>query len=231
MIVRILRAILAIAALVLISAGARAEILTQTFPAGTWGYCGVPCRFLEFPLSVPQAVAAARIDSVTVTIWGTSHKGTITLCMGADCTTFDCWDGLLASFESTSVGYSCNPVDFHPDGVSDYIASEYQPRGDNAPFVVTRRMKGIELTRCCDPGYTAPVYGEIEASPSFEGVFLGNDIALRIQQVNGGMRMHDTCWRCFGGLASIDSVGVAISYEGTLDTKPFSWGAMKALFR
>ena len=220
-----------VAALMQFSSIAHSAVLTQTFAAGAWEYCGVPCRYLEFPITIPPAVASAAIDSVTVTIWGTSRKGSITLCMGADCTTFDCWDGLLASFETTSVGYYCYPNNFHPDGVSDYVAAEYQPRGDEADFVVTRRMKGIELTRCCDPGYTGPVYGEIEASPSFEGVFLGADVALRIQQVNGGMRMYDTCWTCLGGLATIDSVGVAISYEGALDTRSSSWGTMKALFR
>ena len=224
-----LRAMLLIVSLVQIGTVARSDVLTQTLPAGPWDYCGVPCRYLEFPLSIPEAVATARIDSVTVTIWGTSHRGTITLCMGADCTTFACWDGLLASFESTSVGYWCDPSNFYPDGISDYIAAEYQPRGDDAAFVAIRRMKGIELTRCCDE--TGPTYGEIEVFPSFEGVFSRGPVALRIQQVNGGMQGWGPCLTCLGGRADIDSVSVAISYEGTLDTKSSTWGAMKALFR
>lgn len=208
------------------------EILTQTFPAGDWKYCGVPCYYMDFPLSVPQAVSTASIDSVEIAIWGTSRKGHQYLCMGSDCVTVDCWDRLLVSFETGPSGSWCETGHFHPDGATDFVAADFHPLGDGAAFVATRRMMGIEQIVCCLGAYTGPVYEVIDEQPDFSGVFSQESVSLRIQQVNGGpMGTGGTCIKCFDGLSTIDSVAITITYEPSMDTGSLPWGAVKALYR
>ena len=204
-----------------------AEIETHTLRTIEWKSCGVNCLYFEFPFSVDPTLASASVDSVWTELWGTSHMGFQVICLGSDCTTVYCWDGLLVSFESTSVGSSCVPDYFYPDGEVDYVAGAYVPKGDNIPFFVTLPLRGIEGVGCCDITYET-----IDPYPSFAGVFTQGQAELRIQRVHGGpMGASGGCYKCNAGLAEIDSVSVNIAFTPEVATEINAWGSMKALYR
>ncbi len=150
-----------------------------------------------------------------------------TLCVGSDCVTVHCWDSFMISFETNSDGQSCDPWNFHADGVADYVAGVYTPSGDGVAFAATRQLAGIERISCCEDNYAV-----IDPNPSFEGVFARNDLLLRIQKVHGGPRgPSGDCWVCYEGMATLDSVSLNISYTSGLADENQAWGSVKALYR
>ncbi len=204
------------------------SIASQTYRNCIWsGGCGLNCLQMQFPIQIPADLSPTNVDSVWVEMWGTSHLGSQTICLGADCQTVRCADSVLASLQPTFPETSCDLFYFHPDGVADYVAGAYRPEGDGVSFVATCHLRGIERSSCCWNSFAVT-----DPYPSFEDLFAGDHVNLRVQRVHGGPAgSSGGCYKCNNGLAAIDSVRVNIAYGGALATESLRWGTLKALFR
>lgn len=200
------------------------EIETYTFSPGDWEACGINCWYLEF--AVP-GLSGAEIDSIWVKVEGVSNKGSISFSHGGQHVTYDCWDGLLVSFECGEEDFSCNYESFNNDGIPDYNAGFYRPSGDQALFEETLYLLGMERTRCCDLEFEV-----LDQNPNFGDLFSQGSATLRVQMVSGGLLgPSNGCNKCYDGLAQINTVTVNVAYSGFLPVFSTQWGSLKACYK
>ncbi len=220
----ICRTILLVIALSGMSNAAIGEVFTQTFSAPPWYSCYVnsaQCMAIDVDLGF----GVAHPDSVWIELSGVSHQGVIIIVTGDNPVHYrPCQDDLLVSFRGEpepECTCMCSP---HPDGVIDCYGARLDPTGDLQPFVIAKKMSGLELVA----SGCRYAHEELDSDPDFGNIFLDGHAVLLIRSLND----KDCDWgKCFNGYADIAQVTVHIAYSAAMATQSETWGGLKAIYR